>query len=195
MNNEKLLTKTETDIIISNTKKELPSHKLKTYNLYRCDKLISKTASGKPIPALGNPETPILLSQMAKSLGLSVSENEIKKLSEESGLYLWDDNGICAIARIAFVGEKYVRINTVFTSPEKRGRGYAGALVSALTEKLASDGLIPTVLADEENPVSNHLYLSLGFTTDGKIYEYSKIDAAHKENAIFYIGQYNGKHN
>jgi GNAT superfamily N-acetyltransferase len=186
MNNEKTLTKTENDIIITDVKRELPSYGLKTYVLYRCDRLVRKTAEGNLIPALGNPETPILLSQMALSLGLSLSEAEIGSIAEANGLYLWDDNGICAIARVAFVGEKYARINTVFTSPEKRGHGYAGALVSSLAEKLISEGLTPTVLADEENPVSNHLYLSLGFTPDGRIYEYSKIGVCHKENAIFY---------
>ncbi len=193
MNNEKLLTKNETDIVISDIKRELPTHVFKTYTLYRCDDLKKKMANGKMIPAQGNPETPKLLSLMAESLGLSVPESKINEfVSQENGLYLWDDCGICAIARVAFVGENFARINTVFTSPEKRGHGYAGALVSSLAEKLISEGLVPTVLADEENPVSNRLYLSLGFTPDGKIYEYSKIGVPHSENAIFYIGQYNG---
>ena len=167
-------------------KLDLPSHTLKTYTLYRCDKLVKKNASGKVIPAKGSAETKLLLSQMAASLGLFVPENEINAFRDgENGLYLWDDGGICAIARIAFVKENTARINTVFTSPEKRGHGYAGALVSSLAEKLISEGLTPTVLADEENPVSNHLYLSLGFTPDGKIYEYTEKNASKTECAIF----------
>ena len=195
MNSEKLLTKTEENLIISGAELDLPSYTLKTYNLYRCGKLIGKTVSGKSISALGKPETPKLLSQMALSLGLTVSENEITALAEDNGLYLWDDGGVCAIARIAFVGEKYARINTVFTAPDKRGHGYAGALASALAEKLMQKGLTPTVLADESNPVSNHLYQSLGFTPDGKVYEYSKMGVSQKENAIFYTGRYDGKYN
>ena len=175
--------------MISDVKRELPTHVLKTYTLYRCDRLKKKSVNGKMIPAYGNPEAAKLLSLMASSLGLSVSESEISRfVSEENGLYLWEDGGICAIARIAHVGEKFARINTVFTSPEKRGHGYAGALFSSLAEKLTNEGLVPTVLADENNPVSNHLYLSLGFTPDGKIYEYSKIGVPHSENAIFYLG-------
>ncbi len=172
--------------IISDVKLDLPSHTLKTYTLYRCDELISKKANGEMISALGNPETPILLSQMASSLGLSVNEADINAFAEEeNGLYLWYDGGICAIARIAFANGKYARINTVFTSPEKRGHGYAGALVSAIAEKLINEGLTPTVLADESNPVSNRMYLSLGFTPDAKIYEYTKNDTPKKECAIF----------
>jgi predicted GNAT family acetyltransferase len=52
---------------------------------------------------------------------------------------------------------------------------------------LIEKGLVPTVLADEENPVSNALYLSLGFVPDGKICEYSKKGVKHSENAIFYV--------
>ncbi len=167
-------------------KLELPSHTLKTYTLYRCDKLAKKTASGKMIPAKNRAEVKNLLSSMASSLGVSVSEAEINTFAEsENGLYLWDDNGVCAIARIAFINGKHARINTVFTSPEKRGHGYAGALVSALCEEIMSKGLIPTVLADEINPVSNKMYLSLGFTPDGKVYEYQKKDAPKNKCAIF----------
>ncbi len=186
MNNEKLLTKNGEAIVISDTKCELPSYSLKTYNLYRCDKLIRKTAKGKPIPANNRPEANYLLLSMASSLGISVTEAEINEfLGRENGLYLWDDGGICAIARIAFAGKEYARINTVFTDSKKRGHGYAGALVSAIAEKLMREGLIPTVLADEENPISNKMYLSLGFTPDGKIYEYTKNDTEKKECAIF----------
>lgn len=186
MNNEKLLTKNTEAIVISDIPLELPSYSLKTYNLYRCDKLIKKTASGKALPAAKCGDAKIFLASMASSLGLSVSENEINAFSDgENGLYRWDDGGICAIARIAFVGNEYTRINTVYTSPEKRGRGYASALVSALSELLIGNGLIPTVLADEENPISNKMYLSLGFTPDGKIYEYTKNDTTKKECAIF----------
>lgn len=186
MNNEKLLTKNTEAIVISDIPLKLPSYSLKTYNLYRCDNLVKKTASGKALPADNSPEAKILLSSMARSLGLSVSENEINAFSGgENGLYLWEDGGVCAIVRIAFIGKEYARINTVYTSPEKRGHGYAGALVSALSELLIGKGLIPTVLADEENPISNRMYLSLGFTPDGKIYEYTKNDAQKKECAIF----------
>jgi GNAT superfamily N-acetyltransferase len=186
MNNEKLLTKSTEAIVISDTELELPSYSLKTYNLYCCDKLIKKTASGKMLPADNCPETKNLLMSMASSLGLTVSEKEINDfLDGENGLYLWEDNGICAIARAAFIGKEYARINTVFTSPEKRGHGYAGALVSSLSEMLIGKGLIPTVLADEENPISNKMYLSLGFTPDGKIYEYTKNDTPKNECAIF----------
>ena len=142
------------------------------------------------LPAVGHPETLTLLYQMASALGLEPDESEINAMAEDEGLYLWDDNGVCAIARIAFVGKKYARINTVFTSPEKRGHGYAGALFSTIAEKLIESGLVPTVLADEENPASNHLYASLGFKPEGKVFEYLKNGVSHAENAIFNTGHY-----
>ena len=194
-NNEKFLTKSNSVMTFSTSRLTLPDHEEKIYTLYACSRLNEKTASGKEITAGGRLEAQNLLLQMANTLGISPSVEEIKAISFDSGLYLWEDEGICAIARIAFEGEKYARINTVFTSPEKRGKGYAAALVSALAKELLNKGLTPTVLADEDNPISNRMYLSLGFTTEGKVYEYLKNSVSHSENAIFYSGHHDGKHN
>lgn len=76
------------------------------------------------------------------------------------------------MARIAFRGKSYGRINTVVVSPEHRGKGVARALVGALASTLMAEGLVPTVLADASNPSANALYSSLGFTATGELYEY-----------------------
>ena len=161
----------------------------KTYNLYRCKALTKKTAKGKIISASGVKEAEEMLTEMALSLDLTPDKNAIKALvnDSESGLYLWIDGEVCAIARIAFKDGEYARINSVYTTKSKRGRGYAGALISALSQMIIESGLTPTVLADEENPVSNALYSSLGFECEGKIYEYLKKGVPHSENAIFYL--------
>jgi ribosomal protein S18 acetylase RimI-like enzyme len=76
------------------------------------------------------------------------------------------------MARVAFRGERYGRINTVIVSPEHRGKGLARSLVGALASSLLSEGLIPTVLADRSNQAANALYVSLGFKARGELYEY-----------------------
>ncbi len=177
-------------VVITDTEAEMPKYSAKAYALYRCDRLIPKAAHGKMISGEDRPETAELLHTMMSSLGLSAerAETEAFVRAHSNELYLWEDDGICALARIALLGKKYARINTVVTSPEKRGRGYAGALVSALASKIMAEGLIPTVLADESNPVSNKLYRSLGFTQDGVIFEYTPQSIIPRENAIFYLG-------
>jgi len=57
------------------------------------------------------------------------------------------------------------RICLVYTPPEYRRRGYAGALVHAVTASSLADGTQPYmgIGTDAANPTSNHVYESIGF--------------------------------
>lgn len=57
------------------------------------------------------------------------------------------------------------RISLVYTPPDCRRRGYAGAAVHALTAALLADGAQPYlgIVTDAANPTSNHVYESVGF--------------------------------
>ena len=58
----------------------------------------------------------------------------------------------------------WVRLGFVYTPPESRRRGYAGACVGALCERMLAEGRRYCHLnADAANPTSNELYLRLGF--------------------------------
>lgn len=55
-------------------------------------------------------------------------------------------------------------INSVYTPPEQRGRGYAGALVADLSRRLVAEGASYVALyTDLDNPTSNRLYARIGF--------------------------------
>lgn len=56
------------------------------------------------------------------------------------------------------------RIGPVFTPPEHRGHGYAGATVAALAQIALDAGATPCLFTDQANPVSNALYARIGFT-------------------------------
>jgi predicted GNAT family acetyltransferase len=57
-----------------------------------------------------------------------------------------------------------VRIGPVYTPPEQRRRGYAGACVGALSQLLLAEGRDFCVLyTDTSNPTSNHVYQMLGY--------------------------------
>jgi RimJ/RimL family protein N-acetyltransferase len=55
------------------------------------------------------------------------------------------------------------RIGPVYTPPEHRGRGYAGATVAAVSRSLLDAGVRVCLFTDQANPVSNALYERLGF--------------------------------
>lgn len=61
------------------------------------------------------------------------------------------------------------RIAPVYTPPEHRGRGYASALVAALSRHLLAQGHAPIYLfADTGNPTANGVYLRVGFRAVGE---------------------------
>lgn len=85
------------------------------------------------------------------------------RLNDET-LFLWDDRGPVSMAGWGGKTPNGVRVNLVYTPRELRSRGYATACVSALTERLLSQGnkycCLYTNLA---NPVSNRIYHRIGY--------------------------------
>jgi len=52
----------------------------------------------------------------------------------------------------------------VYTPPEFRGRGYASALVAALSQAMLDAGYhFCTLFTDLANPTSNHIYQAIGY--------------------------------
>lgn len=70
---------------------------------------------------------------------------------------------IVSIASRAREDSQVCAISHVFTLPEYRGKGYAKQVVSKLCRDILNEGKTPYLFVDSANPISNHLYLSLGF--------------------------------
>lgn len=84
---------------------------------------------------------------------------------ERGDLFLWED-GDTAVSMAVASGRTRngVRIGYAFTPRERRGRGYAGALVAALSQRLLDEGARFCVLyTDLRNPTSNALYPRVGY--------------------------------
>ena len=80
-------------------------------------------------------------------------------------LHVWEDGGRAVSVAAAVAPTPHgIRINNVYTPPELRGRGYAGALVAALTEHVLDSGRQFAFLhTDLSNPTSNALYVRIGY--------------------------------
>ncbi len=175
--------------IICDTDADIASLVKKSYNLYVCRSFAPKSADGETVSASPSDCDKIssMISQMLyDSAGINLpaelADNIAKTKYHE--VRLFKNDGICAMARIAFLGDRYARINTVFTLKEKRGRGYAGALISDICSEIIGQGLIPTVLADVNNEAANRLYSSLGFVAEGKVFEYISHGCDNHETAL-----------
>ncbi len=68
--------------------------------------------------------------------------------------------------------KEFTRINTVVTDRSKRGKGYAGMLVSEMCRNEQQNENEIMLYADADNPASNRLYQRIGFEQVGQIAEY-----------------------
>lgn len=70
---------------------------------------------------------------------------------------------IASMASCSYATPTAMKIANVYTRPEFRGRGMARKVVNALKNEILEQGKIATLNVDKKNPISNHLYFSLGF--------------------------------
>lgn len=100
---------------------------------------------------------------------LPVSKEEAVQLVrgaiDRKQLYLWVADGQpVSMARITRPTKTNAAISWVYTPPEKRNRGYATNVVTALTEHLLNSGYqTVSLFTDLANPTSNKIYREIGF--------------------------------
>jgi predicted GNAT family acetyltransferase len=111
--------------------------------------------------AMGETDDPELRGRLAQRL-------------EDCEMYLWIDGEARSMAAVARPTRHGVAINSVYTPPEWRGRGYATACVAALSQRLLDGGKHFCVLyTDLANPTSNAIYVRIGYhpVSDSLVYE------------------------
>lgn len=92
---------------------------------------------------------------------------------------IWDDGGAVAFAGFNDAAPDFARIAPVYTFPERRGRGYATALVAALARELLARGKRRLFLTtDTANPTSNAIYARIGFVAETDEVHLDFVDAA-----------------
>lgn len=73
------------------------------------------------------------------------------------------DGKIVSMAVITPSTPESLKIAAVYTRPEYRGRGLARLVVNAAKNEILSQRKLATLNVDKKNPITNHLYRSLGF--------------------------------
>ncbi len=80
-------------------------------------------------------------------------------------LHLWEDGDAVSLAGIGARTPNGVRIGPVYTPPDARRRGYASALVAAVSQEALDAGRrFCFLFTDLANPTSNHIYQAIGYT-------------------------------
>jgi predicted GNAT family acetyltransferase len=92
---------------------------------------------------------------------------------------VWSDGGPVAYAGFNDAAPDFARIGPVYTFPDRRGRGYATALVAALARELLARGkrrlFLTTATA---NPTSNAVYARIGFVPETDECHFDFVDGA-----------------
>jgi GNAT superfamily N-acetyltransferase len=81
------------------------------------------------------------------------------------GLTLWETgDGPVSLAGVTRAVAGQARIGPVYTPPERRGQGFAGAVTAAVSQAAKDAGVAEVLLfTDLANPTSNALYQRLGY--------------------------------
>ena len=99
-----------------------------------------------------------------KECGLpDVADKE--KINESASYFrvVRDNKKIVSMAAFTKDTKTSYRITHVYTIPEYRGRGYARKIVNYIKNEIVALGFTATLNVDQKNPISYHIYESLGF--------------------------------
>lgn len=77
--------------------------------------------------------------------------------------WLWEDGGPVSMAANSEPVEGAVRLQAVYTPPERHNRSYAGACVGELSGRMSEEGYQCMLYADLGNPTSNSVYRRIGY--------------------------------
>jgi predicted GNAT family acetyltransferase len=102
----------------------------------------------------------------------------LQLLTEARDAWLWEVDGVAVsyVERARLRPDARLpttmplaRIRGVYTPPEHRGHGYAGANVAALSQRSLDEGDQATLLyTDRSNPTSNKIYQAIGYRPVGE---------------------------
>ena len=137
--------------------------------IYECREVrLPAAARGSLRRAL--PEDRGLLAAWANDFFADVEElgHDVPAMVErrlaEGRFWLWEDGGPVSMAAQSGSVAGVVRVLMVYTPPENRGRGYAGACVAQLSRIILEVGSRCMLYTDLSNPTSNSVYRRIGYS-------------------------------
>jgi predicted GNAT family acetyltransferase len=79
-------------------------------------------------------------------------------------IYLWEDGEVVSMAGVSRPTVNTITVNSVYTPPEFRGKGYASQCVAGMSQRMLDKGYQACVLfTDLANPTSNSIYQKMGY--------------------------------
>lgn len=112
----------------------------------------------------------------SEEIKVDEEQNDIERYGKISGevenyYYIEVDDKIVSIAKKTREEEKICAVSYVYTLPEYRNKGYSRKVVSKITIDILNSQKIAYLYVDKNNPISNHLYKSIGYDYGKAKYE------------------------
>jgi predicted GNAT family acetyltransferase len=82
---------------------------------------------------------------------------------QQGSVYLWENGVPVSMAVSARPTRNGITVGTVYTPPEQRSYGYATSCVASLCKELLGEYKFCVLYTDLSNPVSNSIYIRIGF--------------------------------
>lgn len=110
-------------------------------------------------------------------VGFPTAPDVIRSWIEHDVLFVWEDDGVPVSVAVAHGRTPHgMRVGYVYTPPESRRRGYASALVAALSQEMLDHGCRFCVLyTDLSNSTSNQIYQAVGYRLIAEVRDYDLI--------------------
>lgn len=89
---------------------------------------------------------------------------KVKRSLDTKTLYIWEDDIPVSQAAMGRRTLNGAVVNAVYTPPHYRGKGYATSCVASLSQRLLDSGYkFCSLFTDLANPVSNSIYMKIGY--------------------------------
>ena len=86
--------------------------------------------------------------------------------------WMWDDGGPVAMTGVSRAVAGAVRVGPVYTPPDRRGRGYASAVVASVSQAACDQGQRCLLYTELVNPTSNAIYQAIGYRAVSELVRY-----------------------
>ena len=97
----------------------------------------------------------------------------VRRRLSQGSLFIWQDQQPVCLVGAGGPRGLVARIGPVYTPPERRRRGYAGAAVASASQLMVNRGHpLCCLYTDSSNPTSNHIYQQVGYVPVCDVEEY-----------------------
>jgi predicted GNAT family acetyltransferase len=139
--------------------------------LHSCSSVMHPPHNGGQLRAASIADTALLIQwcrEFIVATGVPESADDcdelVPKRIADKTLYVWEDEQVVSMAGLGGDTAHGIRLGSVYTPPNFRGRGYATSCVAALTQRMLDTGKSFCCLyTDLANPTSNNIYQKIGY--------------------------------